>query len=1152
MKKIYSRHKPQKKAGLVRKLLRTMKFVSFCLMLGLAAAHAETYSQSISMDIKNGSIVEVFNEIQRQSDYAIVYKDHAVSGRKVSITAENKEVLTVLDHVLEQTGLAYRIRGKQITIISKPAARRTATRFPQDSLITVRGLVVDAKDTDMPLVGVGIQVKDAGTSTVSDKEGHFTVRVHPQAILTISSIGYRTVEVGVAGRTSIRIALEEQVSAIDEVVVVGYGEQRKINLTGAVGSIRAEDFAARPIVSVNQALQGQLPGVTVVNTNGRPGTNNTNIRIRGINTLNNAGPLVVIDGVPGGDMSILNPEDVESVSVLKDAASASIYGVRGANGVILVTTKKGRAVDDGKADINYNGYYGMQMPVTLPEMANSWEYMELMNEALVNGRNNPAWTDEQIRIAREGSDPDYFANTRWIDEIYNSHAPQHSHNLSVNGGMGQSTYRLAYGYLNQGGMVTGDNFNSHRHNIRARFNTTLFDRLTIDGNVGYIDRNYLASAENPSSTGGPLNAAMAISPLVPVRFSTGGWGYHGGQRNPIAVTTDGGTDKFNSQEFTGNLQASLHIWDGLRLRGQLGNVRYHTRRTVMVNTIDYIDPYGELVYQNNVPNRMEVRSFTRNYINLMGMLEYEKTFADAHYIKAMVAASQEEDVNNDINASRTHFPVEGIPSLNIGTENQLNSNPTTQWALRSFFGRVNYAFKDRYLLEANFRRDGSSRFHPSLRWNWFGSVSGGWVFSEEPFFRGRIKDIVDMGKIRFSYGTQGNDRVENASGSLMNFGYMNTYASRTTMPIGNVLTNAFWQPNVGNPLLSWESSLKSNVGFDLTLLGNRLNVVADYYVNKTNDILLAVPLPDVFGANFPVQNAGSVENRGWEVQVGWRSTINTVGYGVTANLADVRNRVTDYGGAPPVIGDRIRRVGDPIDAFYGLVADRIAQEADFEYNPMTGAYIPRFPHIEGDPISPGDIIYRVLTPTTDPNKPYDFNDPEREYISLDKDRTVIGNTIPRYTYGLQGDLAWKGFDFSFFIQGVGKVNGLLSGQARHAFINQSTMPHRAHLDRWTPENPNASYPRLVYNQTYNTRLSTFWLEDASYLRLKNIQLGYTLPQRALGLLGVGKVRVYASAENLLTLTNFYSAFDPEVPVNTAGGVYPQMKTFVFGISANLK
>lgn len=1128
--------------------VKIMKFATVILILSLNTLSATTFGQRFTLNERQAKLTTILRKIERQVPYRFVYDKADVD--KVSIERVNLQSVdleTGLNALLKDNGLEYK-KFDDYIVVKRTAIASSATVAQQTA---ISGVVRDL--SGQPVEDVTVTVKGSpGISTVTSALGEYRLTVSSLNVtLIFQHISYGTKEIQAQGNTTVNITLDPQSETIDDVVVVGYGTQRRINVTGSVGTVKGEDFAARPVTSLNQALQGQMPGVTVVNTSGRPGTNNTSIRIRGINTLNNSSPLVVIDGVPGGDMSILNPEDVESVSVLKDAASASIYGVRGGNGVILITTKKGKASADGRADIGYNGYYGMQTATALPKMAGSVAYMELMNEALINARNNPAWTDEQIQIAREGSDPNYYANTRWIEEIYEDYAPQQAHNLTVNGGMGKSAYYLAYGYLNQGGMVTGDNFNSHRHNIRGRFNTTLFDRLELDGNVGYVDRNYLASSENPTTNGGPLNAAMAISPLVPVRFTTGGWGYHGGQRNPIAMTTDGGTDMFNSQEFTGNMQATLHLWDGLRLRGQFGNVRYHTRRTIYNQTIDYIDPFGNLVYQNNVPNQLQVRSFTQNYLTLLGLLEYEKTFVDAHYVKAMVAASQEENVNNDINASRTHFPVDGVPSLNVGTENQFNSNPAEQWALRSFFGRVNYAFKDRYLFETNFRYDGSSRFHQSLRWNWFGSVSGGWVFSEEPFFQGRLKEIINMGKIRFSWGTQGNDRVVDESGNILNFGYMGIYQSRNTMPIGNVLTLGFWQPQGVNPFITWENTEKRDIGLDFSLLNNRLNVTAEYYMNQTKAILLAVPVPGVYGASAPPQNAGNVENRGWEVQASWRSTVNDVQYGVTANLADVRNTVTNYGGAPPVIADRIRRVGDPIDAFYGLVADRIAQEADFEYNAATGAYIPRFPHIDGDPVGPGDIIYRVLTPTTDVDKPYDFNDPDREYISLDKDRMVIGDAIPRYTYGFRGDVAWKGIDFNFFIQGVGKINGLLNGQARHAFINESTMPHESHLDRWTPENPDASYPRLVYNQNFNSRLSTFWLQDASYLRLKNVQLGYTLPTDFANRYHMGRVRVYVSAENLFTRTNFYSAFDPEIPVS-AGGVYPQMKTFVFGISANLR
>ena len=390
---------------------------------------------------------------------------------------------------------------------------------------------------------------------------------------------------------------------------------------------------------------------------------------------------------------------------------------------------------------------------------------------------------------------------------------------------------------------------------------------------------------------------------------------------------------------------------------------------------------------------------------------------------------------------------------------------------------------------------------------------------------------MNFGKLRYSYGTQGNDQIAN-------WAFMDILGPVNTMPIGNELTIGYRQTVVGNELLTWESAVKSNLGLDLAFFKNRLNLSADYFVNTTENILLRLPIPDVFGGPaYPYQNAGSVENRGWEVQVGWRDDIGDFNYGVNFNLSDVKNQVTDLGGTEPSIGDRIRMEGEPLDAFYGLVADRIAQESDFSYNPQTGEFEPDFPHIAGDPVQPGDLIYKDL-------------DGDGE-VDLVNDRKVIGSHIPRYTFGFRSDFEYKGVDFSFFLQGVGKVNGLLTGAARHAFISESAMPQAIHLDRWTPENTDASYPRLTYQQSYNQRLSTYWLEDASYIRLKNVQLGYTLPSTWTQRLRVERFRAFVSADNLFTISDYFYGYDPESPVSS-GSFYPQVKTFTVGLNINLK
>ncbi len=994
----------------------------------------------------------------------------------------------------------------------------------------VTGVVRDA--AGQPLPGVSVSLKGTGTGTITDVDGRFTIDVSgvPLPVLVFSYIGFEGQEVVVGEQNTFTVALQEDAQLMDEVVVVGYGTQKKANLTGAVSQVSSEVLEDRPVTNVTSGLQGTMPGVTITNASGAPGNNSGDIRIRGLGTWGDAQPLVVIDGIISSisNLNILNPNDIATVSVLKDAASSSIYGVRGANGVIVVTTKKGVA---GKPAIAYNGYIGVQTPTALPEFLGSPEYMQLLNEAQQNVGLNPTYSEEEIGIARNGSDQNYYANTDWMDAIYKDYAPQQSHNLSVNGGAENISYYISYGYLKEGGLVTGDNYQANRHNIRAKLSTTFLDRLDVSANLGYIDRGYTGSAEGVGSGSGPLYAATQIVPLVPVRFTTGGWGYIGGQRNPVAVTTDGGTDDFASQEFTANLNASIELFDGFRLRGQYGLIRSNSMRAIFSKTINYYSPVdGSIIYRTNFPNRIDRRDYTNVFQTMLVAAEYEKNFADKHHVKALLAASRDEEVGDNFAATRTDVPTQvGDGNLDLGTQNLLNSASANQWALQSLFGRMNYGFDDRYLLEANFRYDGSSKFAPDLRWQLFGAASVGWVFTEESFLEG-IRDVVEFGKLRYSYGTQGNDRVAN-------YAFLNVLQPVETMPIGYINTIGYRQDGVPNEFLTWETQLKQNLGLDLVFLSGRLGVTADYFKNETSDLLLRLALPGVLGGAPPYQNVGELENRGWELQLDWRDDIGDFTYGANFNISDVRNELTELAGTD-YLGDRIRREGDPLDAFYGLVANRLAQENDFSYDPEQGEFVPDFPYIHNDPVAqPGDIIYKDLN-----------GDGE---ITLDGDRQVLGSHIPRYTYGFRGEAGWKGIDFSFFLQGVGKANGYLFGAARHALINEGSLPQPIHLDRWTPENTDASYPRLTYQQTYNQRLSTYWLEDASYLRLKNIQIGYTLPSQLTEKFRVDRLRIYASADNLLTKTDFFYAYDPETPVSN-GGYYPQVKTFVLGLNINLK
>lgn len=1114
------------------KTFLVMKLTAILLTVTCLQLSAKSFSQSISLSGRNLPLEKVLTTIGKQSGYFFFYKYNELKDAKpVTVQLENVSVQQALEQSLKGQPFRYIIENNTI-VISKKDEKEPEKEAP---LMDIRGKVTD--DKGEPLPGATIRVKGSNQATVADVNGDFSLRnINNNAVIVISYTGFVQQEVPLNNRTQITVSLNEDLQNLSEVVVVGYGTQKKVNLTGSVSVISADDIQSRPVRNVTSALQGLMTGVTVVSSTAVPGNNSTSIRIRGEGTLNDASPLLVVDGIPGGNMNILNPDDIESVSVLKDAASSSIYGVRGSNGVILVTTKKGKGE---QPTIGYSNYFGFQTPTALPKRVGSVDYMQLLNEARTNVSLNPTYTDAQIEIARSGSDPNYYANTDWIDAIMKKSAPQQNHNFNINGGAKNLNYYLSYGFLKEGGLVTGDKYNAKRHNIRARFNTSLFDRLDLDANIGYIDRDYSGSSESVTSAAGPIYAAMQIIPLVPVRFTTGGWGYIGGSRNPVASTTDGGTNDFGSQEVTANLQAKLNVGKGFSLRSQYAVIRSNSKRTVFNKTINYYSPDdGSLIYQTGNPNSITANDYTNFYQSFLGLAEYEKTLAEKHELKAMLAFSREEEIPDNFSASRLNLPTQDVPNLNIGTIQQENGANSTQWALQSFFGRLNYVYDKKYLAEGNFRYDGSSRFRSDLRWDWFASASLGWIFSEEEFFK-PLRSFLDFGKIRASYGAQGNDKVTDPSGTILNFGYMSTIGPVATMPIGNVSQIGYVQNGVANELLRWESSTKQDLGIDLTMLKSRLGITADYYINKTYDILLPVVLPDVLGVgtNYPPQNAGKVENKGWELLLSWKDRIQKVNYGLSFNLSDVKNKVTDLGGTNSAPADRVRMVGYPINAFYGFVADRIAQEVDFDYNPATKVYTPKFPYDSQYPPKPGDIIFKDLNG--------DGN------ITSADDRKVIGSAIPRYTFGFRGDVEWKGLDFQFFLQGVGKADGLVTGAARHAFVNEGSMPQQVHLDRWTVDNPDASYPRLTYNQSYNQRLSTYWLEDASYLRLKNIQIGYTLPVSVIQKLRISRLRIYASADNLFTKSDFFYGYDPESPV-TSGGYYPQVKTFVFGLNVNLK
>lgn len=1110
------------------------KMRAMALAVSAVLLSAQAYGQ-ISISLKNVPLTEALARLEENSEYSFFYSSMLPEkDTPVSIEAYDRSMDSILETLLDGLPISYEVSGNQIVL-------KAADNAPAEQEKTFSGTVRDSAGE--PVIGAGVFVEGTDTGTVTDENGRWTLKVPSETtILTFSSLGYMDIRraAGEAGN----VTLSEDTQKLDEVVVVGYGVQKKVNLTGAVAMIDSEEMNARPIPSVAAGLQGLLPGVTVVNTSSQPGQANTTIRVRGVGTIGNANPLILIDGVEG-DITAINPEDIESVSVLKDAASSAIYGARAANGVLLVTTKKLASGKDAVTRVNFSAYAGIQSPTRLPQMCDAIEFMTLDNEARKNVGTADAWLPEDFDKVRNGSDPNYFGNTDWIGQVMRKAAPQQNYALNVNGTLGSSGYMLSYRYFDQDGLTVGDSTHEKRHNVRFKIDTKLIDRITLSSNLGYTISNVTSPVNSLTNGGGAIYTAMRIAPNAPVRYTDGTWAYGGGNTNPVAVLEDGGRTVTDADEFSVMETVKVDILKGWNASATYNLTSYNGLREVLKKTITFTNPEDGSSYSYQSPNSLKNTDYRHTQQTLIIQTNFDFSFG-GHNIGGVAGMSQEWYVSRSFEASRSNLITEENPTLNLGDAKTMsNSASYSSWAIRSGFGRLSYNWNERYLLECNLRYDLSSRFHKSNRGGLFPSVSAGWRITEEDFMAPARK-VLDNLKIRASWGMLGNQYV--GSSDYPYLSVLQAYTSGISL-IGADSTTGYVQSTLANPNLSWEKIRMFDIGLDLAMLSNRLTFTFDWYDKITDGILLQLNYPAQIGAKPSEQNAGKVGNRGWEMDLNWRDQAGDFQYGIGFNLSDVSNKILDLAGnAPDLSGSQIRMVGYPIDAFYGYVADGLMMPEDFKIsNPETNTYsLPDIPVILGNLYQPGDIKYRDIS---GPDGVPDGR------ITPEYDRTVIGSSIPRYTYSARGNLAWKGLDFSFVLQGVGKCSGFLKGSARHAFQDMAAYPQKIHLQRYnvvSNPDPNAAYPRLTYNTGFNQNtFSTYWLEDASYLRLKNIQLGYTFPEKWMRKARIDRLRIYVSADNLLTISKFFYAYDPETPVSS-GGYYPLVKTVVFGINLSFK
>lgn len=990
---------------------------------------------------------------------------------------------------------------------------------------TISGRVVDADGK--PIVGVNISVKGASTVTTTDTDGKFTVVAPENGSLIASSIGYLPKEILITKNSStLSIILETEVHTLEETVVVGFGTQKKATLTGSVSVMKGDAVSNRPITNATQALSGQVPGVWVNQQSGQPGRDGASIRVRGIGTLGTSDALVIIDGIVGS-LGALNPNDIESISVLKDA-SAAIYGSRAANGVILVQTKRGAK---GKVKVDFSTSYGKQAATKLPEMiTNSVDYMNLYNQALVNQGSPKFFSDATINEYKNGTDPIIYPNTDWLDMIMRNATIQ-TNQLGISGGEGNTQFNVSLGYINQDGIV--QNGNAKLYNLRTNIDTKINERLDmgIRSGIRYQDRK-----ESFNGSGNLFTELYRTLPYYGTYTSTGEYAstwvnsINAQFRNPLAMVNEG-----KNQSAYGNINTNVFLnyklLEGLKFNVTAG-VNYSTNdnQTFVPKNLVYNPKTNTVTSTMNASGPNASNSWDKTlYKTLFSSLTYNKTIAKDHEFTLAGIYSQEEEEYRTLSGSIMGFVNNSLSEINAGLTTPLTNGTTYGWALRSYIGRLNYAFREKYLLEGIARYDGSSRFSPKNRWGFFPSISVGWRITQEDFMKDQT--FFDELKIRGSWGKSGNDRMGfNDQRDL--YAYIPTLAFARFYPIDDNIATGIAQMSIVDENIKWEVGTKTNIGFDATVLKRKLNVTFDYFIDKREGILRQIQLPDFVGIrNAPFRNLATVSNKGWELSANYHQKIGELDINTGFNLTHVRNKI-DYIPDPQKSRNALLQ-GEPINAFYMWKSLGIFQsQKEVDESPKQNAV----------PTHPGDIKFE------------DFSGPEGKPDGIIDayDRQVVGKPIPTWTYGANINLAYKGVDLRVNLQGVADVESYVGSELFFPFLNGAGVGKQWEAgNTWTVENPNAKLPRLVQysaSSSQNYADNSFWLQDASFLRVKNIQVGYSLPSNLLSKLKIAGLRVYVDAQNAFTFTKF-EGLDPERNLtNSSPAQYPNVRIITAGLN----
>ena len=1088
------------------RIMRVSLFMLFVCIFQLMATNTEAQNAIMKLETNVISIGQLINQIEKQTDYLVVFRNREVdTERTIRVQEKSGKVISYLKDAFEGTDISYEFTNKYILLSKKNHS--DAVNDNQQLNRKITGTVKD--NNGEPVIGANVSVKGTTNGTITDVDGNFSLEnISDNDIIVISYIGYTSQEIKAGKQTSLKIILKEDTQAIDEVVVVGFGTQKKVNLTGSIGTVKTDEvLKSRPVTNVQELLAGSVPGMVVSKGSGAAGSG-ASINIRGTSTIgNSSGVLVLIDSMPG-NIYTLNPNDIESVSVLKDAASAAIYGSRAANGVVLVTTKTAKATE--RPTVEFSSNIGIQNPQFKLDFIGSEDFMRLYDQAMINDGKDAIYGEQGIQDLRAGK----YVDNKWYKEIYKKNTIINNTHLALSGKERSIAYRFSISNDYQDGNLPNNNYNRLIFKPDMRFQ--ILKNLEAHASLQYTQTNI----KNPNGgTTGWQSQAARISPITPIRNSDGSYAAGGAMGgNPIAGVNESGYSKERHKEMMAIFDVTYSPLKDWNIKGNIATYSHNTTTKNRVSTYYLYDEEGNIAKTENRVSSLKETNTYNFRTQLQFTTDYSFKIASDHNFKVLAGYSQEYYKSDGFWASRDNMPFDNVDVLNTGSSNKQNGSAdgdgneyANDVAVQSWFGRLNYDYQGKYLFEASLRADGSSRFAKNHRWGVFPSFSAGWNLHRESFMIETNNWLSEL-KIRASWGVLGDAEKVGYYPTAQILSYDPKIYAFNDKLVGGAYNNIAVNQNI-----TWEESKYTNIGLDFGLFDQRIKLSADYFINMRDNILYRPPVPSEFGLNAPYSNLLKMKNQGMDIMAGYQDGNGDFHWGIDVNLSYSKNKVLEMGDSERWIeNNTVTYLNDRYQLPFGYEAIGLFQsEEEIANSPNQGNVLP------------GNIKYK---------------DQNGDNIIDGEDRVVLNRKIP-LNFGMNLSFGYKDFDFSLNMYGKLNTKKYLQGYEGWAFyLTDNARP--MHLDAWSESNPDASYPRLTLTNTsndYDSRYNSFWLRTADYLKIQNVQVGYTVPQSVLERVNIKYLRVYLSGQNLATITG-YDGFDPE------GGWYPLARTFSFGFN----